>query len=202
MTVKLAGYGAQIRMRAKYTTDVWFERDEPDHLTTLIYWTVIARKNNNNDNNIISTSRSKRTIDTWLKVVTEHQIIDVSMDESRWRRCRAARSERREIGKRASMSTSYGGSHYSIIHMSSTFRTCWLHQLRRMWRLRDTMWTSLSKHDMSNHDMGLVIIESEEELKVPCHSSISISSWEWFRYLVRLIKREISKANQNQIDNE
>ena len=50
--------------------------------------------------------------------------------------------------------------------------------------------------------MGLVIIESEEELKVPCHSSISISSWECFRYLVRLIKREISKANQNQIDNE
>jgi len=99
MTVKLAGYGAQIRMRAKYTTDVWFERDEPDHLTTLIYWTVLVRKNNNNDNNIISTSRSKRTIDTWLKVVTEHQIIDVSMDEPRWRRCRAARSERREIGK-------------------------------------------------------------------------------------------------------
>ena len=99
MTVTLAGYVAQIRIRAKYTTDVWFERDEPDHLTTLIYWTVIVRKNNYDDNNIISTSRSKRTIDTWLKVVTEHQIIDVSMDESRWRRCRAARSERREIGK-------------------------------------------------------------------------------------------------------
>jgi len=40
-------------------------------------------KNNDNDNNIISTSRSKRTIDTWLKVVTEHQMIDVSMEESR-----------------------------------------------------------------------------------------------------------------------
>jgi len=40
-------------------------------------------KNNDNDNNIISTSRSKRTIDTWLKTATEHQTIDVSMDESR-----------------------------------------------------------------------------------------------------------------------
>ena len=44
MTAMLAGYVAQIRMRAKYTADVWFKRDEPDHLTTLIHWTATVRK--------------------------------------------------------------------------------------------------------------------------------------------------------------
>ena len=66
-------------------------------------------------------------------------------------------------GTRASMSTPNGGSHHSIIYTSSTFRTCQPHLLLRCDALRDPIGTCLNKHDMSDHDMGLAIIESEEE---------------------------------------
>jgi hypothetical protein len=51
---------------------------------------------------------------------------------------------------------------------------------------------------MSDHDMGLVIIESEEELKVPCHSKIISTQFELIEYLVDLIKRENSNSNPNR----